>query len=96
MTISKLREEDDLNQDVWVAPGHQHDAPPWVKDSAIREGIRAMHKLDCCGEEMNRLKHEANNMVLWFSNHRILIEICLLLPKPRGEPIYLCSKSFQR
>ena len=84
-TISKLREEEDLNQDVWVAPGDQHDAPPWVRDSAIREGIRSLHKLDRCKEEMIRLQHEANNMILWFSNRRMLLEICLRLPKSRGD-----------
>ena len=48
-------------EDVWISrtPG---TLPRWLEDSDVREGIRAMLKIDQCREEHLRLGIEADNL----------------------------------
>ena len=71
--------------DVWVSSDNQEDAPEWLKNAGIREGIRNQLKQDRSREELTRLKNEANNMLRWYYHQLLLLQISLCLPKARGE-----------
>ncbi|KAJ2917427.1 hypothetical protein MD484_g3033, partial [Candolleomyces efflorescens] len=64
-TIHQLKEASHLMEDVWIEPS-TGPIPRWLESLDVREGIRAMLKLDRCKEERLRLGHEADNMCRWF------------------------------
>lgn len=66
-TIHQLKETSHLMEDVWIEPT-SGPIPRWLESLDVREGIRAMLKLDRCKEERVRLGKEADNMCRWFGN----------------------------
>ena len=71
-------------QDVWIVSDTEPDAPDWVKNQYVREGINHIRTKDRCIEEKARLRKEAINFSLWYHHQLILIEIALRSKKPRG------------
>jgi hypothetical protein len=71
-----------LMESVWVAPVDK-SVHRWVHDADVREGIRALLKLDRCTEEQRRLGEEADNMLRW---HRMeLSAIVAALQDPASK-----------
>jgi hypothetical protein len=66
-------------EDVWITPSPQ-EIPRWLDDPDVREGIRAMLKVDRCLEERRRLGNEADNMCRWFGRELEAIEVAILQP----------------
>ena len=62
--ISKLKttHADALLEDV-IALDPEEEAEPWMHDPKIRAGIRAVHAIDRCREERNRLQLEEANLL---------------------------------
>jgi len=51
------------------------DTPPaWLTDEATREGIKAVHILDRAHEELLRLQHEFDALILWLSEELQAVE----------------------
>jgi len=74
--LTHLRDDPYLMEDVWVHPSTQA-APPWLTDTKIRKGIRAMLKVDRCTEEYRRLGFEADNLSRWFGRELAAIELAI-------------------
>lgn len=74
--LEVLRDDPYLMEDVWVSPTMQV-APPWLTDSKVRKGIRAMLKKDRCGEERRHLGRDADGMCRWFGNRLTAIELAI-------------------
>ena len=74
--LAILRDSSILMEDVWVAPA-VGEVPCWLEDSDVREGIRAILKLDRCLEEQRRLGTEADNLCRWFGRELCAIELAL-------------------
>lgn len=68
-----------LMEDVWIsqAPG---EVPRWLEDVDVREGIRAMLKIERCREERVRIGAEADNLCRWFGREMSAVEVALELP----------------
>ncbi|KAF6744700.1 hypothetical protein DFP72DRAFT_1018573 [Ephemerocybe angulata] len=64
-SIADLKTSTTLMEAVWVDPVDP-ETHRWVRDAKVRDGIRAMHKLDRCQEELHRLGREADNMLRWY------------------------------
>lgn len=79
LTLDQLRNNSLLMEDVWItrSPGM---IPPWLEDSNIRAGIRAMLQLDHCIEERWRLGVEADNLCRWFGRDLLATTIAIVLP----------------
>jgi hypothetical protein len=77
--LATLRDSSDLMEDVWIMPS-AGDIPLWLEDADVREGIRAMLKLDRCLEEWRRLGIEADNLCRWFGCELAAVELALLTP----------------
>lgn len=78
--LAALRDEPDLLADVWILPV-PGDAPRWLEDSTVRQGIRAMLTLDRCREERRRLGNEADNLCRWYGRELAAVELAMRLPK---------------
>lgn len=78
-TLSALRDASTLMEDVWITrqPG---TIPRWLDSLEVREGIRAMLKMDRCLEERCRLGLEANNLYCWFGQELAAIEYAVVSP----------------
>ena len=74
--LSSLRDDPYLVEDVWVHPSMEA-APPWLTDTKVRKGIRAMLKIDRCTEEFRRLGIEADNLCRWFGRELTAIELAI-------------------
>ncbi|TEB16313.1 hypothetical protein FA13DRAFT_1650797, partial [Coprinellus micaceus] len=75
--LSKLRaDESQLWEDVWInrCEGKQ---PMWFSSGEVRDGVRAMMKLDRCNEEIRRLGKEADNMCNWYGDELSCLEVAL-------------------
>lgn len=72
-------------EDVWIAPSIG-DVPRWLEDGDVREGIRAMLKLDRCKEERRRLCSEADNLSHWLVREFLAIEQALRNPSSTCYP----------
>jgi hypothetical protein len=83
-------------EDVWISPS-LGEIPRWLEDSDVREGIRAMLKLDRCCEELSRINREAENLCRWFGCELAAIELALLNPSCElfysFQGIYLIEES---
>jgi hypothetical protein len=62
--------------DVWIYPSTEA-APPWLTDTKVRKGIRAMLKVDRCMEENRCLGIEADNLSRWFGRELAAIELSI-------------------
>lgn len=67
-------------EDVWITPS-ESTVPRWLENVDIRNGIRAMQKVDRCTEEAVRLCREANNMCLWFAAEATAVRQALAAPR---------------
>ena len=76
-----------LMEDVWISqtPG---TLPRWLEDSDVREGIRAMLKIDRCREERLRLGIEADNLCRWFGRELSAVETALVLPSSAFSAVH--------
>jgi hypothetical protein len=77
--LTRLRDDGNLMEDVWIAPSIG-EIPRWLEDADVRDGIRAMLKLDRCLEERRRLGNEADNLCRWFGNELAATELALVTP----------------
>lgn len=84
--LNELRSHDSLMEDVWIAPSIGQ-IPCWMKDPAVREGIRAMLKRDRCLEEQRRLGIEADNLCRWYGYELAAVELALRMPESQYIPI---------
>lgn len=71
-----LKECPSLMEDVWITP-IPGNPPMWLEDSNVRNGIRAMLKIDRCYEERRRLGNEADNLCRWFGRELCAVELAL-------------------
>src|SRR5260370_21190836 len=60
----------DIDNDLWVdlardAQSQDGDAPKWLYDQPMRQGIRCMTELQCCKEEFEWLHHECSALYIW-------------------------------
>ncbi|KAF5332294.1 hypothetical protein D9611_008142 [Ephemerocybe angulata] len=69
-----------LWEDVWTTRS-LGKIPEWLEDAGVREGIRAMLKLDRCDEELKRLGKEADGLCRWYGEELKRIEVALLQPQ---------------
>lgn len=69
-------------EDVWITPS-QVEAPRWIEDVEVRQGIRAMLKVDRCEEERERLTMEASNLCHWFGQELAALELALSTPSSK-------------
>ena len=76
--LEMLRDDPYLMEDVWVSPAMQ-EAPPWLTDSKVRKGIRAMLKRDRCEEERRHLGRDSDGMCRWFGRRLTAIELAIKL-----------------
>lgn len=85
--LSELKTCTSLMESVWVdnVDESQHR---WIREPAIRESIRAMHKVQRCVEERERLWMEGDNMLRWF--RREVTAIVGALNDPESELHLLC------
>ncbi|KAG6822221.1 hypothetical protein H0H92_014768, partial [Tricholoma furcatifolium] len=67
LQLAPLRDSVLLLQDVWITEKLGDEAPLWLRDLNVRNGIRALLKQDRCLEERRRLGIEADNLCQWFS-----------------------------
>ncbi|KAK0196126.1 hypothetical protein F5146DRAFT_1133595 [Armillaria mellea] len=75
--LSHLRNSDDLLQDVWIQ-AIPTEAPAWLVDVNMCQGIQAMLQLDQCLEECCRLGHEADHLLSWLEHELVALHISLL------------------
>lgn len=68
-------------EDVWIVPSNGSPLPRWLEDVDVRNGIRALLKLDRCKEECQRLYLESENMCRWYGRKLISVEVALRMPK---------------
>jgi len=61
MKLAELRNNQSLLEDIWISPS-VGEIPQWLEDVDVREGIRAVLKIDQCLEEQRCLGIEADNM----------------------------------
>jgi hypothetical protein len=91
--MADLRNSSSLMEDVWIT--HSDGEPPlWLCDADIRDGIRAMLKVDRCLEERKRLGMEADNMCRWLASELTATETAMLDPNSKySNPISLSLHS---
>ncbi|KAF8219110.1 hypothetical protein L208DRAFT_1383114 [Tricholoma matsutake] len=77
--LAVLRDSSSLMEDVWIAPA-EGEVPRWLEDHDVREGIRAILKLDQCLEEQCHLGIEADNLCRWFGQELSALEVMLSTP----------------
>jgi hypothetical protein len=63
--LFKLDVDDDIWQDVGLNDEHHGPAPQWLRDDAVRQGIKSMLQLDRCKEEEARLLRERKALQEW-------------------------------
>ena len=73
-TPAKLRNDPTLMQDIWITPSYGKVAR-WLKNTDVRDGIRALIKMEHCLEEQRRLGLEADNMCRWFGYELAAIHV---------------------
>jgi hypothetical protein len=77
--LAVLRDSSSLMEDVWIAPA-EGEVPRWLEDRDVREGIRAILKLDRGLEERRRLGIEADNLCRWFGRELCAVKVALSTP----------------
>lgn len=77
-SLTDLKTCTTLMESVWISKVEESHL--WVRDPDVREGIRAMHKVERCVEERKRLGKEADNMLFYYQ--RRLTAVCEALCDP--------------
>ncbi|KAF6747718.1 hypothetical protein DFP72DRAFT_821404 [Ephemerocybe angulata] len=88
-SLADLKTSTTLMENVWVDPIDQ-ETHRWVRDVNVRDGIRAMHKIDRCSEELHRLGREADNMLRWYK--RELAAVVEAIQDPESTYPNLCMR----
>ncbi|KAG6849270.1 hypothetical protein H0H93_009877 [Arthromyces matolae] len=94
LELTSLRESPLLQEDVWIAKS-EGDIPLWLKDVQVRQGIRALLKIDRCLEERRRLGIEADNMCRWFGRELCAVQVALSRPSNQSIALILKQKCSQ-
>jgi hypothetical protein len=81
--LAVLRDSSTLMEDVWITP-MEGQVPRWLEDADVREGIRAVLKVDRCLEERHRLGLEADNLCRWFGRELSAVEVALATPSSKN------------
>src|ERR1700675_686786 len=84
LQLATLRDQPGLMEDVWITPS-SGKTPCWLGDADVRDGIRAMLKLDRCAEESKRLHREAANITQWLQHERDAVELVLSTPSCESD-----------
>ncbi|KAK7014191.1 hypothetical protein R3P38DRAFT_3573662 [Favolaschia claudopus] len=71
--LNGLRNDPTLHEDVWITPS-EGPIPRWLNDEDVRDGIRSLHVLDRCAEEVIRLNLERDNMQRWLTEEKDIIK----------------------
>jgi len=77
-------------EDIWTTPS-TGDIPRWLEDLDVREGIRAMLRIDRCLEEECRLAMEADNLCRWLAEEVGTVELAIQTPSCKYSFYCLCS-----
>ncbi|KAG6884437.1 hypothetical protein C0992_006324, partial [Termitomyces sp. T32_za158] len=77
--LKPLRDATSLMEDVWISHPAE-EVPRWLSDGTVREGIRALLKVERCTEKWQRLQTEAFNLSRWFGRELAAIELALIKP----------------
>ncbi|KAG6913314.1 hypothetical protein DXG01_007799, partial [Tephrocybe rancida] len=72
--LKLLRESPSLMQDVWISRTME-EVPLWLQNSSVREGIRAMLKVDRCLEDRRRLEVKASNLSQWLARELAAVSV---------------------
>ncbi|KAF9455607.1 hypothetical protein BDZ94DRAFT_1286087 [Collybia nuda] len=80
--LTPLRECPHLMENVWITPC-PGNIPAWLENIDVREGIRAMLKLDRCHEELRRLGTEGDNLCRWFGQEIGALEVAIAMPSSK-------------
>ena len=43
MTLDKLRDDENLYQDVWISPNEEQIVPRWLVKPQVKQAIKALH-----------------------------------------------------
>lgn len=78
-------------EDVWITP-YEVRIPRWLENADIRNGIRAVQRVDRCTEEAKRLDREATHLCLWLAAEAAAVRRAIT--NATGEPP-LCISSFR-
>ncbi|KAK7043474.1 hypothetical protein R3P38DRAFT_2510672 [Favolaschia claudopus] len=70
--LNVLRNDPTLHEDVWITPS-EGPIPRWLNDQDVRDGIRSLHVLDRCAEEIVRLNTERDNLRRWLSHEKDVV-----------------------
>lgn len=71
-------------EDVWITRSKEA-TPAWLENLDVREGIRAMLKVDRCLEERRRLGVEADNLLQWFGRELCALELAIATPSSMSQ-----------
>ncbi|KAJ7907174.1 hypothetical protein B0H13DRAFT_2332561 [Mycena leptocephala] len=71
-TLDGLRSNPSLYQDVWIQSSNE-PVPRWLEDHDVRDGIRSLHIIDRCSEEVDRLNLERANLDLWLTEELAVV-----------------------
>lgn len=66
-------------EEVWITPAPL-EIPRWLDDVDVRDGIRALLKLDQCIEERSRVRREISNMCDWWGAETAAVAMALEAP----------------
>lgn len=89
--LKVLQSDSSLLADVWVTRVSAV-VPPWLADTDVRRGIRAILAKDRCLEERRRLGREADNLCRWYGHQLAAVELAMRLPQSKDlscEPCYI-------
>ncbi|KAK7055734.1 hypothetical protein R3P38DRAFT_2499670 [Favolaschia claudopus] len=67
--LNGLRNDPTLHEDVWITPS-EGPIPRWLNDEDVRDGIRNLHLIDRCAEEVVRLNLERDNLRHWLCEEK--------------------------
>ncbi|KAJ7876976.1 hypothetical protein B0H13DRAFT_1893443 [Mycena leptocephala] len=67
--LNGLRNDPSLHEDVWITPS-TGPIPQWLNDEDVRDGIRSLHVVDRCAEEVVHLNMERENLRRWLLEER--------------------------
>ncbi|KAG6862631.1 hypothetical protein C0991_011149, partial [Blastosporella zonata] len=79
LKLAELRESPLLYEDIWITKDIK-ECPLWLTKPRVRDGIRAVLKMDRCLEEQERLTQEAENLCRWFGRELQALEATIALP----------------
>jgi hypothetical protein len=70
--LDGLHSDRSLHQDVWIQSSNE-PVPRWLEDYNMHNGIRSLHVIDRCTEELSRLNLERANLDLWVTEELAVV-----------------------